>query len=261
MTFATVAAENSKPETMKTKPTRSPTPTQNTRRNSDAFLWHFQPLPFSHVDWWKAGETVPLEAAIWELIRRHPDAKAARAKMHGDALLTPLVGFVGCHCFKTWRELGKPLQAAFVRCLWKQHPAQHGFIPPPVTVLNDQRRFQNYHRQLETTGQKTRLAESEKRLALHVQDSALELHRAGLILIAVDPNAPPARIAKGVTSAVADWQNGRKPMDTGKARIGQWLDVLAKFEAAESSRQKKQIRNDQLFARYRRAIQDWPLPF
>jgi hypothetical protein len=245
---------------MKTKQSKPPIPAQQERRNTDAFLWHFQPSPFSHVHWWKAGESVPLEAAVWELIRRHPDAKATRAKMHGDVLLKPLAAFVGCHCFKAWRELGKSLQAAFVRRLWKEYQAQHGFIAPPVAVLNDHRPFQNYYRQLETGGQKTRLAESAKRLALHVSTSAIESHLVGLILIAVDPNAPPARIAKGVTSAVADWQNGRQPMDTGKARIGQWLDVIASFEKSEISRQKKQIRNDQLFARYRRAIQDWPLP-
>jgi len=245
---------------MKTKPTRPLTPAQK----AQTFLWHFQPsslTPYSHDHWWKKPDApVSLDAAVWELMRRHPDAKAARAKMHGDALLKPLVAFVGCHCFKAWSELGKPLQRAFVRRLWKEYPARHGFIAPPVTVLNDHRPFQNYYRQLETAGQKTRLAESAKRLALHVSKAAIESHLAGLILIAVDPNAPPARIANGVASAVADWLNGQKPVNIGKARIGQWLDVVSKFEIAESSRQKKQIRNDQLFALYRRAIQDRPLP-
>jgi hypothetical protein len=250
-------------ESVKAKRRQAATPARQSRRRSELFLWHFQQsrlTPYSHFHWWlKQNMTVPLESAVWELMRRHPNAREAHIKMHILVLPTPLVAFVGCHCFKAWSELSKSLQTHFVRCLWAQCPAGHGFIAPPVTVLNDHRRFRDYHQRLETTGQRTRLSESANWLALQVQTSALKAHHAGQILLAIDPHAPPSRITKGVASAIADWLNGAMPMNTGKSRISQWLDVVAKFEAAESSRPKKEKRGDQLFARYRRTIQDWPL--
>lgn len=202
-------------------------------------------------------------------MRRHPNSEDSHRKAcdpNLEVVLDPVTEFVGCHCFTTWCKLSKWEQRAFVRTIWKQLPPRHGFLAPPVTVMNDHRPFRKreqflrkhqkflQHNSVDVT---SLLAAQAKRLTHHLKTSVVEYHRAGQILIAIDPAAPIPRITKGVESAVNHWREGQKAIATGKAHIGQWLDAIAKFETAEFALQKNQIRNDQLFANYRRRIKDW----
>ncbi len=48
---------------------------QQARREAKHFLWHLQDARFDHAHWWNGNNKVPIEAAIWEIIRRHPNAE------------------------------------------------------------------------------------------------------------------------------------------------------------------------------------------
>jgi hypothetical protein len=74
----------------------------------------------------------------------------------------------------------------------------------------------------------------------------------GKILLAIDPLATGA--GKQVERIVKAWRNGRKAVNRGKLQLKKSRNVIAKFEAQELSRKANEIRDDQLFAQYRRII-------
>ena len=107
--------------------------------------------------------------------------------------------------------------------------------------MNDHRPFWKHQQFLKKLGDERSLKAQAERLTHLLKTSVVEYHRDGQILIAIDPAAPIPRVTKGVESAVKHWREGQEPMDMGKARVGQWLDVVAMFEEAELARTEKEI--------------------
>lgn len=68
---------------MSIKPRSKASPRKRQLADAKRYLWHMQPewvAKFNHEHWWKrAAEDKCLEAAVWELLRRHPRAKALLA--------------------------------------------------------------------------------------------------------------------------------------------------------------------------------------
>ncbi|MBI3416476.1 MAG: hypothetical protein HY043_14365 [Verrucomicrobia bacterium] len=91
----------------------------------------------------------------------------------------------------------------------------------------------------------------------------------GQIALRFDPHLPNIEegLMEYVRASLSKWRrlfpkkpegvHYIRPRPPGKARIGQRLNVIANFEKAELSRGEKTMRNDQLFARYRRIISAW----
>lgn len=233
---------------------------------SESFLWHFAPTihadlvskqPFSHEHWWgKTPEDVPLDAAMWELFRRHPQIPRLLARIDqrfinptpaallgvGKFMLDNLECALARMCCLTWKELEKTDLLIWGHVMAAKVKGQSGFYPQPVHVLNYSRLSP------------TKPSHPENDL----QTRVVELDRNGMLLLAIDPFAP--RLGKRVEEVAAQWRHGLKPRKVGKASVGQWLKVIATFESAERTRKKTVNRDDQLFARYRRVIARWEWP-
>ena len=200
-----------------------------------------------------------MAAVVWEILRRNPEAEAVHRTRHSPIDQGEFRAFLGSYGLSAWQKLSKWQKAGFIKLIEKHLPAQHGWSPRPVTLLNDRRPFKDHIAGLEKRAHTKQLGELQKRLARYLKTKALEYHRAGQIIIAIDPNEHPRRICQSVEACVKNWQGEVKPCDSGKAHPGQWLEVIEQFEQEELSRdQCKSIRDDQLFARYRRAIENFP---
>jgi hypothetical protein len=93
--------------------------------------------------------------------------------------------------------------------------------------------------------------------------NAFECLSHGCVLIGFNPNDPG--IEKLVHSKVkeivkAARQHPAAQLGVGRYRGRDWLDIISKFEQLELSRKADEIRDDQLFACYRRLISKWEWP-
>jgi hypothetical protein len=219
--------------------------------HSNDFLWHFQhewQTRFQHKHWWreKPADASP-QAALWEAMRRHPGAqrRVEANPRNRYSVTSTLGGFLGVFALRSWPELRPISQQIFLNNLWKESPRYRTFCTPPGTVLN-------YFNGADDAGN----------IDLHA------LHRADLVPIAIDLDANPAVAAKWVEETLRQLQakayhKGKPTRKKAKRAFpSEWLDVILKFEKEELSlNHKANIRNDQLFARYRRVIrQAWFVP-
>ena len=140
----------------------------------------------------------------------------------------------------SWPKLDKPTMN-----LWREHlannPPQRGFHPGGVVVMNEYR------------GEWASLSHYKRsRYQRLMTADMIDYDDQGKILIAIDPFSAGA--GKQVEQIIKSWRKGKKAVKKGKARIGQWGDIISKFESGEFLRKRGQKRDDQLFARYRRVI-------
>lgn len=210
------------------------------RREAEQFLWHLRPPwneTFSHKHWWgKEPEKIAPEAAMWEVLRRHPVIEDIHRNMPSeyqqrDLLKLPLC--VGYLALKTWPELGNKEQQMFSAALWGADPRYRVFCAPPGVELTD--------------------------------NSEVETEWLGdLLPVALDLRAPEARVVRWVKERMKARRAHLKPLDDIRARATDWLIAIAAFEREEQARRPEDTRTDkttQLFARYRGHIKDlWPSP-
>lgn len=249
------------------------------REKSARFLWHFAPPwheQFDHTPWWieSGSGDVPLEAALWDLFRRHPNMACAhrefdrsfrpRNKRDGSPAMALIAlgpfGPLAASCGSTWPKLPE-----YERTLWRRYLAhvapQRGFHPDP-RVLN----ASDWAAAMDHLGitedlllrcfgasNARELGQSHDEMSLPdgIASSAVQEHRNGRILISIDPRFDGQ--GEHVDRIVAEWRKSQRPTRPGKAHTGQWLDVIKRFEDREPL-PKGQIRNDQVFALYRRKI-------
>jgi hypothetical protein len=268
--------------------------------SNKSFVWHLRSpfvKRFHYTHWWpEDASDVPIEAALWEMLRRHPEAvqlarfSRAKAKL-GRAQNSPneakrqralqLFNLVSCgelgffewfivdHWSKSWQELSLPKKGEpgqpprpgerreWLDALVKI-PPQRGFDPRPLYSITAQ------------SVDWKRGANPNAALIADVQEQeiarlSIEHHRAGRVVVAVDPyvsNVKAAGVAFGrLLKAHRDPET--KPADHGKERIANWLAVIREFENAETEWKTEEKRSDryhQLAVRYRRIVGslDWP---
>jgi len=237
------------------------------RSDSKRFLWHFKDSPhkeFSHRHWWKDNpQAVSVEAAIWEILRRHPRAHEGLEQVTSGIRregFPQLQAWVGFHCLLDWTELSESLKTDFIRRI-QSLPPQHGWLPPPMTVLNDFRKWRALLERIKSRGDGPELKKCEATLRKFLVEAVENCHDRGQLMVAIDVGAPIPAITKAITSAVENFRGDQKPHDVGKNRIDDALAVVSEFEKKELSRDSRKTgRDDQLFARYRRIIQSWRWP-
>lgn len=169
---------------------------------------------------------------------------------HSDDVITPPVivpvPLIAAWCCDSWPKLNER-----TRKLWRK------FLASGVIVLNDYREKLNELKQsakedprktLEVLRGYSMLPTYQNRLQAEVVDHDGD----GKILLAIDPHTAGA--AKQVEQVVQAWRKRRPAIKRGKARIGQWGDVISEFEQKELTPKKAIKRDDQLFARYYRII-------
>ncbi len=230
-----------------------------TKAEAEKYLWHLRPPwrdEFDHDHWWlnqgEDKEPVTLEAAMWEIFRRHP--KTLSRREHNEAMVklnsgskketdddgTKLQLFLSTYCCKSWPDLQDATRGLWQVLLGEKFPPQRGFYPSPVNFLN-------YHRATGDRDEEWWLS----RLVVH-------FHKKGRLIFAVDPFATGT--GKLVEQFVKEWRQGKNPTNKGKSHLGQWLDVISSFESKELVRNSKEKQNDQLFCRYRRIIRRLIMP-
>jgi hypothetical protein len=132
-------------------------------------------------------------------------------------------------------------------------PPQRGFHPGAVTVLNEYR-----NELLALKGDGATSLDYIRRLSMvptyegRMKSDAIEQDRKGRILLAIDPLSDGA--GKQVEKIVKAWRKDKIAVTKGKARHGQWGDIISSFERDELSRPNKKKRENQLFAQYRRIV-------
>jgi hypothetical protein len=98
------------------------------------------------------------------------------------------------------------------------------------------------------------------RLERRLWRNMLSFHNKGQIIVAIDIGGNADRVARGVKEAVQKLRGAAKLNAIGKSRTFQRLNVIAEFENEELSRKlSKTNRNADLFTRYRRTIDCFPL--
>jgi hypothetical protein len=234
------------------------------RREAEHYLWHLRPEwreRFDHEHWWNGKEDkVPIEAVMWEIMRRHPNAARVHQRWNSDDEMNELQFQVGRDGLRSWPKLTAQQQGDFKKRLWELSPSHHGFAAPPVTVLNDFRPFDKHIRKLKSKKDNERLSEFKMRLERRLWRNMLSFHNKGQIIVAIDIGGNADRVARGVKEAVQKLRGAAKLNAIGKSRTFQRLNVIAEFENEELSRKlSKTNRNADLFTRYRRTIDCFPL--
>lgn len=264
------------------------------RRESLKFLWHLYPPyleKYDHTHWWKKDSPTQ-DAAMWEVLRRHPQAE--KLLSHDQSLNSNLLEFeanIQCFGHLSWPEAiqshikfakywGKSLLAL---------PPQWGVVKQgmfDVDLIQDHelkelgRRFndslQRYQspekidhdaiRRAYQIWNATRVIDRMKVPVLNSNVSAFNALFNGYVLVGFDPTKPgiAEMVEKTVRGIIHDVKHRNDIGNTTRKSYWEaWLVVIAQFEDAELSRlrtKKKVIRNDQLFARYRRSYKNRPWP-
>jgi hypothetical protein len=268
------------------------------RRESLEFLWHLHPPyleKYDHTHWWRKDRPTQ-DAAMWEVLRRHPQAE--KLLSHDQSLNSNLLEFEA-HIQRfghlSWPEAiqshikfakywGKSLLAL---------PPQWGVVKQgmfDVDLIQDHelkelgRRFndslQRYQspekidhdaiRRAYQIWNATRVTDRMKVPVLNSNVSAFNELFNGNVLVGFDPTKPG--IVEMVEKTVRRIVDEIKSIEKGgsfarKSYWVAWLDVIAQFEDSEIPRllshlppRKIPIRDDQLFARYRRSYKNRPWP-
>lgn len=245
------------------------------------YSWHLRPPfndTFDHSHWWKGEDLQKIEpfAALYELARRHPLAKAEPKQVYLPnvkntaalpAVLEPVLSlsFIRRHGIKSWLKLN-PLE----RNQWKASVKKmKGVDSRPQSELCknltlaayslvNQRHQAEMKQAAETTGPiggfgwlaappKSTSPEMESAIS----QCSIEAHGQGFVLLAVAPdlNAEKAKIilpklyGEHKRSSILFHKNQR-------GRWKDWLPLIESFEDSENSHKAYA----QEFARYKRAL-------
>lgn len=257
----------------------------------------FSPDLFDRSAWWEdSPQNVPREAAFWELLRRHP--RAASLHQPETTPANDLEWFIREHGLSSWPRLAersaskdhelkkqwecfkeaekekrqKDLEREWRRAL-ASLPPQSGFDgrpaisvtlqsvdlgsganPNAVLVLDE--KLRNRAKRHKESRELLRTAEEIR--ASEVGRFAEEHHREGRIIIAIAPDIGSFEDAKELLSDC--YRHHWMPQERGRGHTKTWLKIVHDFELEEERRSPKQIRDSQLFARFRRIVVGvgWP---
>jgi hypothetical protein len=236
------------------------------RANAQRFLWHLcSPWKdkFSHEHWWrKWDEPVYVEAALWELFRRHPDVPMIMQRhraMEEESLrftaksdntkdfayyfevaekVSQLTGslpggnlyLLSLSCCKTWPMLGVRMQHIWKNFLDTRMPKYSEYVNHSVIDLTSEASM----------------------------DKIEEYRRKGMMILAIDPRAPGVGREAGMKIALA--RNNRHTIEKGKARVQDWFDIISEFETDYTRLKRGKVITKQLFTRYRNVLSKkiWP---
>lgn len=263
------------------------------RKDAEKYLWHLRPPwhdKFDHEHWWMQNpEKANQDAAVWEVLRRHPQTGKLLTKETPLYQESSEIEFtLAFHGALSWPKIGKAEWLGLLQKRWSQNLSD---LPPQWGVsrhgLSEIDVIQN--QEIKDLGK--RYWDTYKPSLPHRPGDFNALKRAqkiwnksaaplgafgggsnfwtfcslslGRVLIGFDPNKPGIEklVQKKVREIIKE-KRRRKGTDapTGRSFWKVWLDVIAKFEEAELARTTKQKRDDQLFARYRRIISARPWP-
>lgn len=224
------------------------------------FLWHLKCDGFNRGHWWKGSAGVSRLAAMWEVIRRHPNARAIcdSSPPYPDELHW----FIAEHTLKAWPQL-RPADQRDWRSALALLPPQRGIDPRPVYSVTaqsiDTKNGAPAHAALAADERlrrrKDRLSRSILETAEQLREQeiarlAIEHHRAGRVLVAINPDTDFSGAAEALEVACSRYRKA----DHGRGRVADWLNVIKEFEESEAKRTAKQTTDKTLFLRYRNVI-------
>lgn len=261
---------------MRARPTAS-TAHKARKSKSDRFLWHLRPpydRDFDHQHWWplpgKKPDEVPIFAAAWEVLRRHP--KVPRLLPEDAWFPSAFASFVGNHALRSWPQLTDQEQWDWLESL-EGLPPQHGLDLRPLNCLTTQATNPRYgchvqailtlDQSLKQRAESDPLAKQLLASAVEAKEAAIarlavEHDRAGRILIAIHKDV--ADIDSAAAAFKACLQLLRTKCRHGTERHTGWLRLIREFEQHEIGLQPKHKRDSQLFAKYRRMLSRWQWP-
>ena len=214
---------------------------------------------------------VALEAAMWEIFRRHPRiGETLGIKPFLTRLRASDVSLLkrGNENFRlaalsrrAWPELPKysNRQGKLIgpwQDFLKTIPPQHGYYPNAVEVL-EARKFGSCLSPKKRAHELEDLHEEINRN--HIYEEAVAAEMGGRLLINLDPFAP--NVGKEVEKIAAKFRRSDRAQDKGEARVIQWLQAISRFEKEAIKCQTGKILDDQNFASYRRIIGPWDWAF
>ena len=271
---------------------KSDRPRAKELRETERFLWHLRGQwreKLDHDHWWKGKENeATQDAAVWEVLRRHPRTEKLLTEelplyqessridfalaYHGTtswlALAKEDTGFV-----KRWSDSLSELPPQWGICrygayevdiiqdeeikelgkrYWKTYDPYH--TPKPEDSAALKRAQEVWDRSSPPPGAFGGGASFDAFLSLSL----------GKVLIGFNPNKPGiGELVQRKVREIIKEARRRKVTDSvpGKSYSPDWLRVISQFEESELSRDtRRTIRDDQLFARYRRIISARPWP-
>jgi len=254
------------------------------RKESQRYLWHLKSpwlREFDHQPWWGNRENqVTEEAAMWEVLRRHPQTEKLLTL---EGPLHPLYSdherFLAEYGRQTWSTLTNrfyDFNKKWRKSLSSVH-AQWGvaafgyseivtITDPELAMLGKKfkenffsQKFGNevdadpYERARKIWNLIERLNEATVNTCSSNRD-AFEVLSSGGVLIGFNPNKPgiAERVQIEVRRLIKEKSGSKEAENAGKSYFRSWLAIIAQFEKSELNRPRMTIRDDQLFARYRR---------
>jgi hypothetical protein len=264
------------------------------RREAEQYLWHMAPKwcnKFDHEHWWeKDSKEATQEAAVWEVLRRHPQTEnliTEKVPLYQTSLqLEFSLKFKGLF---SWPKMAEGESLYFSQKHWAESLSE---LPPQwgvprygvfeIDVIENEEIKELGKRYWDTY----RPSRSHKRSdfnalrrARKIWDDSIGSRGSyggganfdafnsltlGRVLVGFDPRRPG--IEKLVQRTIREIIKSAKRKGDGAERVGKsywrdWLIIIAEFEKAEMTRIAKQKRDDQLYVRYRRIIglnKPWP---
>ncbi len=247
---------------------KKPISQREARKEAQRYKWHFEPPwaeKFNHDHWWvKNPKEATLIAALWEMFRRHPDILPI---IDTDRIPTSLFQvFAENNWFKNWLQL-----TASNRNDWREAlveiPPQCGFDPRPIYSIT----LQSVHHdhvvyqqacmavdpqliELAKTDEDAKriLDKSIKRREEEIERLAVKHHRAGRVLIAINPDISDLEEA---TRALTEYYKAhRRYSSSGADHKSEWLESIKSFERNIAELKRGENINANLFTSYRRTL-------
>jgi hypothetical protein len=215
----------------------------NKRNANEHYCWHLRWPGFEHLHWW-SGEP-DIVAAWWEIVRRHPKALGVRAASTVWAPDTQLKAILAARGLDAWPSLKHDQQ--WWREAIQDLPPQTGF-DPRIGVYS----VTSQSIDIRTGANPNALVNPQAREA-EIAQLSVEHHRAGRVLIAIEPNV--GNIEEAEETVLRCCREYWAKVERGRGRPADWLKNVRVFEEEEIQRNaKKQKRNKDLFKSYREAI-------
>jgi hypothetical protein len=258
------------------------------RRDAERYLWHLTPAwrnKFDHDHWWTNNPSkANQEAAVWEVLRRHPksgDLISEKEPLYqnspqfefflkSEGLLSwpkMSAGDTDTSLFEHWaRSLSDlpPQWGIRTRGYFDVEIIQNDEIKELGKRYWDAFRPSHWDRPIDRAALKAarkiwdRSIGPPGSIGGGTNSEAFNALTLGRVLVSFDPCKPGIEsiVRKRVREAIKDARRNRKKEPVaGRAYWKEWLTVIAAFETDEMSRiTSKENRDDQLFARYRRII-------
>lgn len=208
------------------------------RRKADQFLWYWKPpfndpkspFRFDREHWWKKSpDDLSHDAALYELLRRHPKVGELQSRCirfsHEFWLTTHYIAMeMLLHCvgLRSWPKLSKDERSKFQSTLRAAWPGKGQILTKRVWDLTKEARA---------------WAESEKDVGGPsveecMGDLAKRLGAEGRLILAVDTDFGSKREAKAALKKIPDifWKYWHKPCGLVRARWEDWCLVITAFE-------------------------------